>query len=297
MSSVVIAGNTSGTVTLLAPDIAGTTTLTLPTTSGTLVSSGGVTSMAFGLGSAASPSITFTGDTNTGIFSPGADTIGFAEGGTEVMRIDSSGNVGIGTANPTSRLHLSTSDNIVGKINSTNSGGPLLGLYKSGTAIGFVGVSGAWIGNTATDVALAAETGNGIGFFVNGSASNTGGFTSSGNFSFNSGYGSAATAYGCRAWVNFNGEGTPAIRASGNVSSITDVDTGEFRVNFSTAMPDANYILVGTCGGVDGSSNGGVSISNLNQAAPSTTSIGINTRRRDTNNNTDSAITCVAIFR
>jgi uncharacterized protein (AIM24 family) len=64
---------------------------------------------------------------------------------------------------------------------------------------------------------------------------------SSGNLLFNSGYGSAATAYGCRAWVNFNGTGTVAIRASGNVSSITDNGTGDYTVNFSTAMPDANY--------------------------------------------------------
>lgn len=64
-----------------------------------------------------------------------------------------------------------------------------------------------------------------------------------GNLSFNSGYGSAATAYGCRAWVNFNGTGTVAIRASGNVSSITDNGTGDYTVNFTTAMPDANYAV------------------------------------------------------
>jgi hypothetical protein len=44
-----------------------------------------------------------------------------------------------------------------------------------------------------------------------------------------------------KAWVNFNGTGTVAIRAQFNVSSITDDGTGDYRVNFSTAMPDANY--------------------------------------------------------
>jgi hypothetical protein len=104
------------------------------------------------LGSAANPSLTFLGDTNTGIYSPTSDTIAFTEGGTEVGRFDSSG-----------------------------------------------------------------------------------------NFRFNSGYGSVATAYACRAWVNFNGTGTVAIRASGNVTSITDNGTGAYTVNFTTAMPDANY--------------------------------------------------------
>jgi hypothetical protein len=47
--------------------------------------------------------------------------------------------------------------------------------------------------------------------------------------------------YKCRAWVNFNGTSTVAIRASGNVSSITDNGTGDYTVNFTTAMPDANY--------------------------------------------------------
>ena len=68
-------------------------------------------------------------------------------------------------------------------------------------------------------------------------------WTPTGNFQFNSGYGSVATAYGCRAWVNFNGTGTVAIRASGNVSSITDNGTGDYTVNFTTAMPDANYAV------------------------------------------------------
>jgi hypothetical protein len=68
--------------------------------------------------------------------------------------------------------------------------------------------------------------------------------TATGLLQFNSGYGSSAAAYGCRAWVNFNGTGTVAIRASGNVSSISDNGTGNYTVNFSTAMPDANYSTV-----------------------------------------------------
>ena len=66
-------------------------------------------------------------------------------------------------------------------------------------------------------------------------------FDASSNFLFNSGYGSAAVAYGCRAWVNFNGTGTVAIRASGNVSSITDNGTGDYTINFTTAITDVNY--------------------------------------------------------
>lgn len=58
------------------------------------------TSIAFGAGTVSLPSITFTGDTNTGIYSPAADTIAFTEGGVESMRITSNGDVGIGTASP-----------------------------------------------------------------------------------------------------------------------------------------------------------------------------------------------------
>jgi hypothetical protein len=54
-----------------------------------------------------------------------------------------------------------------------------------------------------------------------------------------------APLYMCRAWVNFNGTGTVAIRASGNVTSITDNGTGDYTVNFTTAMTDANYSVSG----------------------------------------------------
>ena len=58
--------------------------------------------------------------------------------------------------------------------------------------------------------------------------------------------GSAEQSGLCKAWVNFNGTGTVAIRASYNVSSITDNGVGDYTVNFTTALADANYIVVGS---------------------------------------------------
>jgi hypothetical protein len=65
-----------------------------------------------GAGTVSAPALSTTGDTNTGIFFPAADTIAFAEGGVESMRIDSSGNVGIGTGSPQVRLHVVSADGV-----------------------------------------------------------------------------------------------------------------------------------------------------------------------------------------
>jgi hypothetical protein len=95
MANLVVSGDSSGLVTLSAPAVSGTTVLTLPTTSGTLVVTGGAQTIEFADGTVSAPSITNSGDTNTGMFFPAADTIAFTEGGVESLRIDSAGNLGL----------------------------------------------------------------------------------------------------------------------------------------------------------------------------------------------------------
>ncbi len=103
-----------------------------------------------------------------------------------------------------------------------------------------------------------------------GSVTDVASFTSAGVFAFNSGYGSVAPAYGCRAWVNFNGTGTVAIRASANVSSITDNSVGNYTVNFSSALVDANY-AASAAAGSPGTRDGGAFVPAT--AVPTTTAL------------------------
>jgi hypothetical protein len=79
-----------------------------------------------------------------------------------------------------------------------------------------------------------------------------------------------------KAWVNFDGTGTPAIRAQFNVSSITDNGTGDYTVNFTTALADANYVLV--VGGGNGRALGaGVVFGGIANAAPTASGARIST--------------------
>jgi len=110
---------------------------------------------------------------------------------------------------------------------------------QSGTTL-TIGASGDSV-NIASGATITDFTSTGID---DNATANALTIDSSSNLQFNSGYGSVATAYGCRAWVNFNGTGTVAIRGSGNVSSITDLGVGNYDVNFGTNMADTNYAVV-----------------------------------------------------
>ena len=92
----------------------------------------------------------------------------------------------------------------------------------------------------------------------------------------------SAPSYSARAWVCFNGTGTPSIKASGNVSSIGDRGTGAYTVNFTTNMPDANYAWSGA--GRDNDNAGDLVIGQRSDATKSTSQIQIEVVNSDANN-------------
>jgi len=108
----------------------------------------------------------------------------------------------------------------------------------------------------------------------------------------------SAPVYACRAWVNFNGTGAVAIRASGNVSSITDNGAGDYTVNFTTAMEDANYSTVSTVAGSDPNRNSVIhSSASLGIGTKSTTTVRIVTGIASSGTKADAEDVNVCIFR
>jgi hypothetical protein len=112
-----------------------------------------------------------------------------------------------------------------------------------------------------------------------------------------------APIYPCRAWVNFDGTNpfspnpsTTAIRGSGNVSSITDNGTGDYTINFTTAMPDTNYAMVGYATNGSNTTPAG-NMTYGNNSVVTTTSITVKVVASGVYNALDSDYACVAIFR
>jgi hypothetical protein len=104
---------------------------------------------------------------------------------------------------------------------------------------------------------------------INGSA----GVTTNAGGSVNPSTNVEGINYSCRAWVNFNGTGTVAIRASGNVTSITDSGTGSYTINFTSALVDANYAVGIGLGNTTATAAGKLSDS----VAPTTSAVAITT--------------------
>jgi hypothetical protein len=249
----------------------GTYTMTAPKITGGTITGSTINNSAIGGTTAAAGKFTTleaTGNTNLdgGSFvfnDSGADKDFRIEGDTNANLFftdASTDRIGIGTDSPAVLAHVqnttATTNAVtqVLRLDSQSSGTPANGIgvgieFATETAAANTEI-GATIEAITTDVTSTSEDFD-LSFktmAAGAAAAERMRVKSTGDFQFNSGYGSVATAYGCRAWVNFNGTGTPAIRASGNVTSITDGGTGIYEINFTTAMPDANYASIGMSG-------------------------------------------------
>ena len=156
---------------------------------------------------------------------------------------DSSGNLLVGKTNtarstvgvearPDGFIRSTKNDGHAGDFVRNSSDGDVIRCYYENTLNGTIGI-----------------VSGGMYFGSGSSGTERMRLDTSGNLKFDSGYGSVATAYGCRAWVNFDGTGTVAIRASGNVSSITDIGVGIYDMNFTTAFSAFDYAVVTNSGG------------------------------------------------
>lgn len=151
--------------------------------------------------------------------------------------LDSSGRVGVGSSSPKETIDcrgaaVFSGDHATG----ANAYDTAHGIMLSSTS-GLASIKAVSNGANNVDIRFIPLS--------SGSGSEAVRIDSSGNLKFNSGYGSVATAYGCRAWINFNGTGAISIRDSKGVSSLTDNGTGNYNVNLSITLPDTNGVVLG----------------------------------------------------
>lgn len=268
-----VSSDNTGILELKTGTGAGTTALTLSTAQAATFA-GALTAQA---GTAAAPSITFTGDTNTGIYSPGADRIGFAEGGVQVGEFDASSNFkfnsGYGSVATAYGCRAWVSFN--GSANTN-----LTGTYsQSGTTVTVTATAHGLIAGNIIYSDITTGTGvDGIYTVATVTDANTFTYTA----------GTSLTTSG-NITLTRN-----TILASGGVSSVTDIGAGDYIVNFSTAMPDANYAFVGTSQGA-GAGNAFIGVEQNQATAPTTAAVRILVKQGNTS--LDRSIVCVSIFR
>jgi hypothetical protein len=207
--------------------------------------------------------------------------------GTTAVTIDTSQNVGVGITSPTDKLDVArnSSSNSTSGLTLTNTSTSGYGSAVNwNLALNSVaGVNGRMYCEAASSTAsfMAWQT------TVGGTLAERMRIDSSGNLAFNSGYGSVATAYGCRAWVYFGTTGT--IKGSGNVSSVSKNSTGNYTVSFTNSMPDSNYSAVAT-GDIGGWSLGATQTGGYNAGS-------ISIQTRNTSMTATDAEVSVAVFR
>ena len=188
----------------------------------------------------------------------------------ERLRIDSSGNVGIGTASPNSNYGTNVA------IHDSGTSGARLKLSTSGTGEG--NTDGFDLISTGSNAFILNRESGTLSLASNNTTAAE--IASGGEFRFNSGYGSVARAYGCRAWASWRGDitsgGNSQLNGSGNVSSVTDNGAGDYTINFTNAMPDQQYVVVGNCI-EDATNNRGDHLFTMHRSGRATGSVRVNT--------------------
>jgi hypothetical protein len=212
---------------------------------GTLSVTGSATVIEFADGSAAAPSITNDGDTNTGIFFPAADTIAFSEGGVEAMRIDSSGRVGIGITSPSVPLHVqANSSGLSLRVQGRSSDGYSdISLYNNANT-----VNNAFFGSSNTATFLG--TGAAIPLTFQTNNAEVGRFDSSGNLMV--GTTTSGGKLSVAGNISVQGGDSSVYRVGGNTWTFFSSNTGynsngyHLKLDSSTSAGFASFFTVAT---------------------------------------------------
>ena len=195
-------------------------------------------------GSASAPSLTNDGDTNTGVYFPAADTVGITTGGTERVRVDSSGNVGIGTSSPGAKLHVSgssASNSTIDVIAVNTQSSTTAALTSTGSTYSFAGVGAntAWFSSSGT-VALGNYSAYPIQFVTNGAErariDSSGNLLVGGTSYFGAGLslGSPATS-GCASIFAAGGTGNHFRFGNVNNGIVGSISTSTTTTTYSTS--------------------------------------------------------------
>ena len=201
-----------------------------------------------------------TGNTSVETSDTGSDgLVKVLVDGSEKVRINNQGQIGINTTSPDTFIHVGSA--------TTNTHFLKFEADMGASTNRVLNIFGPDTANSTAPFTF--QTGNGYLFKCD--AEHSFEIDSNRIVKVNNGYGSLAPIYGVRAWMRYRGD-TNVLVGSGNVSSVTDHSTGSFTMNFTTAMSDANYAIVGAVGYNDTSLNIGITHLGTN-SVPTTTSM------------------------
>jgi len=264
MAGTIIADTIQATSQQISLNVGNTTILTASSTGLTLIPTTNVninvtnSTVAFGSGNVSRPSISFSGNTSTGMYMPLANTIALTTAGVERWRLDASGNVGVGTSSPTDGKFVITGNSVTTAQGIRLTGDTADARFICESATLGAGILGTFSAHSqlfytnSTERMRIDSTGN---VYIGGTTQNT---------ATKPVY-SSTTA---KAWVSCSiASSTVTIGASFNVSSVTRNGGGDYTINFSSALLDTSYAIAGIASGpgganaqVSGYNGGGVAV-------------------------------------